>query len=50
MPNQKIDIDTDGDPETIYEDTEAHERKGFREEDTKQILYDDVNDAIEIEY
>ncbi|SFM16910.1 hypothetical protein SAMN03159341_11910 [Paenibacillus sp. 1_12] len=51
MPNEKINIETDGDSETIYEDTEAHERTGFMVEDTKQIRYDDVNDDVfEVEY
>lgn len=25
MPNDRIDIETDGDPKTIYEDTNIHE-------------------------
>jgi hypothetical protein len=51
MPNEKIKIETDGDPEAIYEDTEAHERTGFMVEDTDQIHYKDVNDdVVEIKY
>ncbi|MCZ8521975.1 MULTISPECIES: hypothetical protein [Paenibacillus] len=29
MPYEKLDIETDGNEETMYEDTEAHERTGF---------------------
>ncbi|WP_240414871.1 hypothetical protein [Paenibacillus periandrae] len=47
MPNQKIEIETDGDPQTIYEDTDAHERTGFMVEDTKQIRDENAN---EVEY
>ncbi|MCQ6563323.1 hypothetical protein [Paenibacillus mendelii] len=36
MPSDKIDIETDGDPKTIYEDTTAHERSGFILDDTEQ--------------
>jgi hypothetical protein len=51
MPNEKINIETDGDPETIYEDTDAHERTGFMVEDTKQIRYEDENEIEDgIEY
>ncbi|WP_186446086.1 hypothetical protein [Paenibacillus cremeus] len=52
MPNEKIDIETDGDPETIYEDTAAHEHtEEFMVETTTQIRYDDVNDdVIGVEY
>jgi hypothetical protein len=31
MPYDPIRDETDGDPQTVYEDTEAHERLGFRE-------------------
>ncbi|UVI27272.1 hypothetical protein [Paenibacillus spongiae] len=37
MPNNKVDVETDGDPQTIYEDTTAHERTGFFLEDTEQL-------------
>ncbi|MCR8634577.1 MULTISPECIES: hypothetical protein [Paenibacillus] len=51
MPKEKINIETDGNPETVYEDTAAHERTGFMVEDTKQISYEDVNDdVVEIKY
>ncbi|WP_171653522.1 hypothetical protein [Paenibacillus foliorum] len=51
MPNEKIDKETDGNPETVYEDTAAHERTGFMVEDTDQIRYEDVNEDVDgIEY
>jgi hypothetical protein len=29
MPHDKIDEETDGNPETMYEDTTEHDRTGF---------------------
>ncbi len=37
MPNERIVPETDGDPRTVYEDTNAHERLGLRIDDTKDI-------------
>ncbi|MCS7463366.1 hypothetical protein N0M98_24900 [Paenibacillus doosanensis] len=37
MPNERIEIETDGNPETIYEDTKSHERIGFRADDTTKL-------------
>ncbi|MDF2962880.1 MAG: hypothetical protein K0S39_4615 [Paenibacillus sp.] len=51
MPNDKIDIETDGNPETVYEDTTGHDPTGYTADNTKQIRYEDLNepvDAIEI--
>ncbi|MFH5185816.1 hypothetical protein ACHHV8_25940 [Paenibacillus sp. TAB 01] len=47
MPNDEIKVETDGNPETVYEDTAPHERLGFREEVTDQIRYDDLNDFVD---
>jgi len=33
MPDDKLDIETDGNPQTMYEDTKAHDRPGFRVDD-----------------
>lgn len=37
MPNEQIDIETDGNPETMYEDTTSHERIGFRADDDTSL-------------
>jgi hypothetical protein len=47
MPNEKIDIETDGNPETIYEDTTEHDRTGYTAENTKQIRYEDLNEKVD---
>jgi hypothetical protein len=36
MPNDKIVVETDGDPKTEYEDKSAHERDGFVVDDTQK--------------
>ncbi|NIK78957.1 hypothetical protein FHS15_004103 [Paenibacillus castaneae] len=36
MPNNKIVIETDGDPKTAYEDTTVHERTGFIVDDAEE--------------
>ncbi|MFE5317883.1 hypothetical protein ACFQ88_04135 [Paenibacillus sp. NPDC056579] len=33
MPNEQVDRETDGNPQTMYEDTAVHERPGFRVDD-----------------
>jgi hypothetical protein len=43
MPNEKLDIETDENPETIYEDTTGHERTGYDPEYTKQIFTEDLD-------
>jgi hypothetical protein len=37
MPDEKIEIEKDKNPSTDYEDTNPHERVGFRVDDTKKI-------------
>ncbi|CAM4180568.1 MAG: hypothetical protein E7L01_20520 [Paenibacillus macerans] len=32
MPNERISIEKDGDPQTVYEDTSPHLRTGFMPE------------------
>ena len=34
MPDEKIKEETDGNPDTMYEDTRAHERKGMMIDDS----------------
>jgi hypothetical protein len=36
MPNDKIDIETDENPETAYEDKSTHERTGFEVDMSKR--------------
>jgi hypothetical protein len=43
MPNNKIVDETDGDPNTAYEDTTAHERLGFGVDDSEKIGKEDRN-------
>ncbi|MBP1156187.1 MULTISPECIES: hypothetical protein [unclassified Paenibacillus] len=48
MPNEKIDKETDGNPETMYEDTRVHERIGFRADDTVPIRnYGQPNEKLD---
>ncbi|WP_165971977.1 hypothetical protein [Paenibacillus piri] len=47
MPNENIDIETDGNPETIYEDTTEHESTGYTAENSKQIQHEDLNEPID---
>jgi hypothetical protein len=47
MPNEKLDKETDGNPETAYEDTAPHERLGFRVNETDQIRYDELNEPVD---
>jgi len=47
MPNEKIEIETDGDPETIYEDTTAHNETGYTSENSKQISYVELNEPVD---
>jgi hypothetical protein len=37
LPNEKIDKETDKNPDSDYEDTNSHERVGLRADDTKKI-------------
>ncbi|MED4956981.1 hypothetical protein ABEO75_04205 [Paenibacillus macerans] len=32
MPDDRLPIETDGDPQTVYEDTSPHQRTGFMPE------------------
>ncbi len=43
MPHNKIVDETDGDPNTAYEDTSAHERLGFGADDSEKIGKEDRN-------
>lgn len=47
MPNEKIDIETDGNPETIYEDTAIHEETGYTPDNSKQIKYEQLNEPVD---
>jgi hypothetical protein len=45
MPDDKVDKETDGNPNTEYEDTEAHPRLGFRVDDkTRDRKYEQPNE------
>jgi hypothetical protein len=37
LPKEKLDIETDRNPSTAYEDTAPHERVGVRADDTKPL-------------
>ena len=36
-PNDELKQETDGDPATVLEDTQAHERLGFRVDDDANV-------------
>lgn len=42
MPNNKIDVETDGNPQTAYEDKSTHDRTGFEVDMSKRT--DDKSD------
>ncbi|GIP37018.1 hypothetical protein J31TS4_02980 [Paenibacillus sp. J31TS4] len=46
MPHDHIEPETDGNPDTIYEDTNAHERLGFRVDDKTQLNIEEVDERI----
>ncbi|WP_179223714.1 hypothetical protein [Paenibacillus tyrfis] len=49
MPQDKLEKETDGNPETVYEDLESHEREGFRTDDTQEIGDREKLDGYSIE-
>jgi hypothetical protein len=38
LAHEEIRDETDGDPITVYEDTEAHEPTGFHPDDTDKLV------------
>lgn len=38
--------ETDGNPETLYEDTKGHERTGFRVDDNDLLIFDQQTQKI----
>lgn len=49
MPQDKLEKETDGNPETVYEDLTSHERDGFRTDDTQEIGDREKLDGFSIE-
>ncbi|WP_237712795.1 hypothetical protein, partial [Paenibacillus elgii] len=49
MPQDKLEKETDGNPETVYEDLESHERDGFRTDDTQEIGDSEKLDGYSLE-
>lgn len=47
MPNEPIDIETDGNPQTVYEDTSEHDPTGYTASNTKQIRYEELNEPVD---
>lgn len=48
MPDERLEKETDGNPDTLYEDVDKHERLGFFVNDSEELSKDASPPQVDI--